>query len=46
MLENAQAACVKDPTAPATVMFSPNWPFADAVFLGPTSNVAPCRVIS
>ncbi len=45
MLENAQAACVKDPTAPATVMFSPNWPFADAVFLGPTSNVVSCRVV-
>lgn len=45
MLANAQAACEKDPTAPATVTFTPNWPFADAIFVGPTSNVVPCRVI-
>lgn len=45
MLANARAACEKDPTAPATVTFTPNWPFADAIFVGPTSNVVPCRVL-
>lgn len=42
MLSSVELACQSDPSGDARVTFSPDWPFSDAVFLGPTSNVITC----
>lgn len=44
MLEAVRTGCEAAPDSDARIVFTPDWPFADAVFLGPTSNVVPCSV--
>ncbi len=46
MLAAARAACDGNPDGDVAVTFSPAWPFADAVFTGPTGNVVPCSTIA
>lgn len=46
MLAKVRASCVGDASGEVAVRFSPTWPFPDAVFLGPTTNVVPCAVLS
>jgi hypothetical protein len=46
MLAQARASCAADPDGQVALTFSPGWPFADAVFPGPTSNVVPCRTLT
>lgn len=43
MLEAEVSACQVDPNREARITFSPDWPFSDAIFLGPTSNVITCE---
>lgn len=45
MLDAARAACAAAPDGTVAITFSPNWPFVDAVFPGPTNNVVPCSVL-
>ena len=45
MLAQARALCVEYPDGTATLTFTPGWPFSDAVFPGPTSNVVPCSLL-
>jgi hypothetical protein len=45
MLEAVRTGCEGAPDSDARIVFTPDWPFADAVFLGPTSNVVPCSVV-
>jgi len=41
----ARAQCAGNPEGTVAITFSPSWPFADAVFPGPTNNVVPCAVL-
>ncbi len=45
VLAQARATCAANPDAPVALTFTPSWPFADAVFPGPTSNVVDCRYL-
>lgn len=45
MLAAARAQCAANPDGTVAITFSPSWPFADAVFPGPTNNVVPCSVL-
>ena len=45
MLSTLQEQCKQDPDSPPAFTFSPNWPFADANFTGPTSHIVNCRII-
>ena len=42
MLSQVKSQCEADPNGQANYQFTPNWPFVDAVFLGPTTNLIPC----
>lgn len=42
MLGAARAACAADPAGSLPITFTPAWPFADAVFTGPTTSVVRC----
>ncbi len=46
MLAAARAQCDANPDGSVAITFSPSWPFADAVFPGPTNNVVPCSALS
>ena len=43
MLTAVENGCQADPDGQARITFSPEWPFSDAIFLGPTTNVIPCE---
>lgn len=45
MLVQVQEQCRLDQNSTAIYIFSPNWPFADADFKGPTSNTVGCAVV-
>jgi hypothetical protein len=45
MMAAARAQCAANPESTVAITFSPSWPFADAVFPGPTNNVVPCAVL-
>ena len=45
MLVPVQEQCSLDPNSTAIFVFTPNWPFADADFKGPTSNSVKCAVV-
>ncbi|MFN8173127.1 MAG: hypothetical protein U0R65_14845 [Candidatus Nanopelagicales bacterium] len=45
MMAAARAQCAGNPEGTVAITFSPSWPFADAVFPGPTNNVVPCAVL-
>lgn len=45
MLNALQEQCKQDPDAQPAFTFSPNWPFVDANFTGPTSHIVNCQDI-
>lgn len=45
MLLTIQDQCAQDPSSNAIYVFTPNWPFADADFKGPTSNTIECSSV-
>jgi hypothetical protein len=45
MLLSLQEQCRQEPESTVSFVFSPNWPFADADFKGPTSNIVRCSVV-
>lgn len=44
-LVNVKEQCLQNPKGNTQFTFSPNWPFTDANFLGPTSNVVQCAAV-
>jgi hypothetical protein len=45
MLAQARADCRNAPEGTVRITFTPSWPFADAVFPGPTDSVVACSVV-
>ena len=46
VLPPIQAQCASDGAGIATFTFTPNWPFSNADFRGPTSNNVPCQMVN
>ena len=45
MMAAVQLWCTQDPAATISITFSPDWPFPEADFRGPTTNVVQCGLI-
>jgi hypothetical protein len=43
MLQGVVEGCETNSSGTGAIVFSPEWPFSDAIFLGPTSNVIDCN---
>ena len=42
MLQGVVKGCESNTGGTGAIVFSPEWPFSDAIFLGPTSNIINC----
>lgn len=42
MLQGVVEGCESNTSGTGAIVFSPEWPFSDAIFLGPTSNIINC----
>jgi hypothetical protein len=42
MLQGVVEGCESNTSGTGAIVFSPEWPFSDAIFLGPTSNIIEC----
>ena len=45
MLQGVVEGCQLNTSGTGAIVFSPEWPFSDAIFLGPTSNIIDCTQI-
>ncbi len=45
MLQGVVEGCESNTSGTGAIVFSPEWPFSDAIFLGPTSNIIDCTQI-
>lgn len=45
MFSDVLSGCESEPNSNARLVFTPDWPFADAVFLGPTTNIVSCSLL-